>query len=804
MKCKFIIIILLLTCTAYAQETKKNINAKRVINAPKIDGKLDDKAWIGAEVAKDFVMFRPESGTPEENKTKTEVRIVYDDEAIYFGAYLYDDNPDKIPKQFASRDNFGIADWFGVMINPNNDSQNDTEFFVQVTGTQSDAKSNPNDQDFSWSAVWDSQVRIVKDGWIVEIKIPYSALRFSNKEVQTWGLNFHRLHRTSRNQYTWNFIDRKVGSIQQYSGTLSGIENIKPPTRLSFSPYASGTYSNYDGKDSFDNSIGLDLKYGISESFTLDATLIPDFSQTGFDDVVLNLGPFEQQFQEQRPFFTEGTEIFNKGDLVYSRRIGNRPVNYFNESTLGPNEELIKNPDEVDLINAVKVSGRTEKGLGIGFFNAVTKKTEAIIKDLTTDEIRKVVTEPLANYNVLVLDQQFNKNSFVSLTNTNVLRNGSVRDANTTALMYYLSNKENTHNVNGGIKTSRIRENGETTDGYWFDTSVGKSAGKWQYKLGYTMADKNYDINDFGFQRQNDYQNVYASASYRIFEPTKTFRQYQIRTWSNLRYRHSDGAYTGNNFGINFFGQLLSQFAFGGRINGNIGKQYNYFEPRVEGRYFVESPRFNLNGWISTNYSKKFAIDISTFYGTRKPDSETSFDFEIEPRYRFSDKFSMIYEFEYFKGQNQKGYVEELNDGTIIFGNRDRRSVTNSLSGRYNFNTKSSLSLTFRHYWSPVEYDDQYYQLEDDGTLAPNSYTGNNDINYNIWNLDLSYAWEFAPGSQLVAFYRNNIFNADDQSDLDFGENLDNLFEQPKQHVFSLKLIYFIDYNNAKNWFKKT
>lgn len=796
-------VALLYTCLIHAQETKKNIVAKRVVKAPKIDGNLNDEVWNGVEVAKDFVMFRPESGTPEEYNTRTEVKVVYDDEAIYFGAYLYDDKPNDIPSQFASRDNFGVTDWFGIMINPNNDALNDTEFFIQVTGNQADAKASPENEDFGWSAVWQSSVKVVENGWIIEVKIPYSALRFSNKEVQTWGLNFHRRFAKTRNQYSWSFIDRTVGNIGQYSGVLTGIEHINPPTRLSFSPYASATYDSYNGEDTFDKSFGLDVKYGISESFTLDATLIPDFGQTGFDDVILNLGPFEQQYQEQRPFFTEGVELFTKGDLFYTRRIGNTPINYFDESTLGPNEELIDNPSKVNMLNAIKISGRTEGGLGIGFFNAITEKTEAKIKDLTTDEIRKVVTEPLANYNVLVLDQQFNKNSYISLINTNVIRNGSARDANATALMWDLNDKKNIYNVNGGFKVSNVRENGENTNGYWFDTSFGDKAGNWQYSIGYEMADEDYDINDLGFQFFNNYQTVYANASYQIFEPTKTFNRYSIRYFGRLRYRHSDGAYTGNHMGVNFYATTLKNISFGSNINGSIGKQYDYYEPRIDNRYLTEASRLNFNAWVSSDSSKKFAVQVFGFYGIRVDDPYKIYEVGSEFRYRFSDKFSLEYEIELFKAQNDKGYVDELSDGTIIFGNRDRKSITNEISARHNFNTKSSVALSFRHYWSPVTYDNQYYKLEDDGTLTPSSYTNDHNINYNIWNLDLSYAWEFAPGSQLVALYRNNIFNSDNQSTLNFSKNLENLFDQELGHNFSIKFIYYIDYNNAKSWFNK-
>lgn len=798
---KFILLFAIL-CSLFlnAQEAKKNIRSVRISKPPIIDGVLDDEAWVNADIAKDFVMFRPTSGTPEKKNQKTEVKVVYDDEAIYFGAYLYDDQPDKIPKQFANRDNFATCDWFGIMINPNNDSQNDTEFFIQVTGNQADAKSNAFDEDFSWSAVWKSQVKIVDDGWIVEVKIPYSALRFSNQKVQTWGLNFHRRFAISREQYTWNFIDRTKGVIQQYAGTLSGIENIKPPTRLSFSPYASAAFDTFDGEDTFDKSIGLDVKYGISESFTLDATLIPDFGQTAFDDLILNLGPFEQRYQEQRPFFTEGTELFSKGNMFYSRRIGNSPTNYFDEETLNENEQLVNNPDNVNMLNAIKVSGRTKGGLGIGLFNAITEKTQAEIKDLTTDEIRKVVTEPFANYNVLILDQQFNENSSISLINTNVLREGNVRDANATGLLYTLVNKKNTHFIDGSAKMSVIREDGEKLNGYAFNTSIGKFAGKIQYEFEYSMADKNYDINDLGFQRRNDYQEFEADFSYRIFEPTKTFNHYRIRTWIDMNYRQSDGAYTGNRFGVNFFATTVKQFTFGSNINFSIGKQYDYYEPRVEDRYFTDSPRFNIGGFVSSDFSKKFSYNFNVFNSTRLTENRTYFEVEFGPRYRFNDKLSVNYSFELGKGKNQKGWVNELDDGSIIFGIRDNKRVTNSISGVYNFSVKSGLALTFRHYWSPVTYESTFYDLLEDGSLSPNSYTENHDINFNIWNLDLSYSWEFAPGSQLVALYRNSIFNEDDLSHLSFNENLENLFKEPVRHNFSVKFIYYLDYNKIKTW----
>lgn len=795
---------------SYSQQHIKSVNALRIHEVPNIDGVLDEDFWQKADIAKDFVMFEPGSGNEEPTNRKTTVKIAYDNQAIYFGAFLYDDNPDEIPMQFSARDQIGQVDSFQVNINPNNDGQNDTEFIVMSTGAQADAKAsssggggnNFRHKDFSWSAVWYSKVSVVKNGWVIEMKIPYSALRFSNTNIQTWGINFLRKMHKYNEQYSWNFIDKTKGKYTQYAGLLEGIKDVKPPTRLNFSPYASSTYTTFDGETDFSNSVGLDLKYGISESFTLDATLIPDFGQTAFDDQVLNLGPFEQRFSEKRSFFTEGTELFNKGGLFYSRRVGNEPIGFYDiEDNLGENEEIVDNPSKVNMLNAIKLSGRTEKGLGIGIFNAITEKTTAIIKNTTTEEIKTTVTEPLANYNVLVIDQQFNKNSSFSLVNTNVIRSGSFKDANATALLFNASDKGNKYNATGSFKMSNVKEFGENTSGYSAFLKLAKIHGNYQYEVKHWRSNNTFDINDLGFQRRNNYANYSGEISYRIFKPTKTFNHYRISLESSAKYQNNPNKYSGNNIKLNTFFATVSRIAFGVHVETNIGKQYNFDEPRVEGRFYKQNAVFISNAWLSTDYRNKLAIDIGGTYAKRYQELNKFYAIKISPRYRFSNKFEVIYALNFSKVNNEKGWVNELEDGRIIFGNRDVKTFTNSLSSKLNFNTKSSLALSFRHYWSPVQYDESnYFELNNEGTLDSSSYSENNDLNYNIWNLDMSYSWEFAPGSQLVALYRNSIFNEDDQSSLDFSKNLDNLFKEPVYNNISLKFIYYLDYNKLKTW----
>ncbi|MBU3822590.1 carbohydrate binding family 9 domain-containing protein [Flavobacteriaceae bacterium XHP0103] len=807
----YLFIFIFITCTflSFSQEADKKVyNIKKTNTPPKIDGILDDDVWKTAEEAKDFTQFRPDVGIKDTLGIKTIVKLTYDDEAIYLGAYLYDD-PSKIMSQINTRDNFGQSDFFGFVLNPNNDAQNDTEFFVLSSGTQLDAIANPSvGEDFSWNAVWESKVNIVDDGWVVEMKIPYRALRFSNKEVQTWGVQFHRRFRRNQSQYTWNPIDPTKGNIGLYHGEIRNLENIQPPLRLSFYPFTSGLVNDFDGETTTDLKFGLDLKYGITENFTLDATLIPDFSQAGFDNLELNLGPFEQTFSEQRQFFTEGVDLFDKGNLFFSRRIGSRPTGIVD---LNDGEVLDNYPGTVKVLNAVKISGRTKKGLGIGFFNAITEKTNATIRDTVSGNTREQVVEPLTNYNILVIDQQFNRNSSVSLINTNVTRSGNFRDANATGLVFDISDKSNNYNVRGEAKMSYLNlANDSTSTGYNTFIRIGKTGGNFRYSIDHRYSDTRYNINDLGLNRRNNFSNIGMDASYRIFEPTKIFNNYFVSTYINYNKLAKPNVFTGFEFGLRFNAQTRNLWGLRGNIEYQPGKQYDYFEPRVNGRYFIYEDRLSSDLRISTNNNKIFSINFNigntVFFENGRDSKEYSFG--ISPRIRFSDKFLVDYAYDYSINKKDRGYTSRIGDD-IIFGERDRKIQENRLRVNYTFNPFHALSLTFRNYWDTVDYKENLFTLEENGRLTQSSgYTVddlNNDpnINFNTWNIDLNYTWQFAPGSFLTALYRNQLFNRDNASTDNYGDSLETLFAQPMQNIFSLRIQYFIDYATLKNVFQK-
>ena len=806
MKTSHIITALLFITSTLCAQSKKSLEISRTDTPPNIDGVLDDAVWQDANEAVGFTQFRPNAGVTDTHENRTVVKMSYDDNAIYVSAYLYDD-PALIMKQLSSRDNFGQADFFGFVVNPNNDGQNDSEFFLFASGTQADAIANPSvGEDFGWNAVWDSAVKINEDGWSLEIKIPYRCLRFDNKNVETWGVQFHRRFRRDESQYTWNPIDVTKGNIGLYHGELKGLANLEPPVRLAFYPFVSTVQDWFDGNHEGSYNAGLDIKYGITENFTLDMTVIPDFSQAGFDNVSLNLGPFEQTFSEQRQFFTEGVDLFNKGNLFFSRRVGGGPAE---TPELGENETIVDFPPTLKVLNAVKVSGRTQNGLGLGVFNSFTEKAYATIENTVTGETRREVAEPFTNYNILVVDQQFNGNSSVGIINTNVIRDGSpFRDANVTGVIADVTNKRNTYNLRGQVKMSLINLEEGTKQGFSSFFMARKVHGNYRYSFDHSYADTDYDINDLGLQFRNNFNNFGIDATYRTFEATEKWNRYFIGTYVNYTNLAEPFTFTGFGLGAYANGTTKKLNNMGVNLNLSPGKQYNYFEPRKEGSFFTTENRVNTNGWYNTNDNKVVALSANVGVETLLEEGRdyVNYWFGFGPRIRLNDKFVVSYYFdrEYYSGN--RGYVTQVDDD-VIFGDRQRIEIEQTFNVNYNFNPYNTLSFTVRNYWGIVEYDKTLYSLEEDGGVTSTTgYTTDTiddpDINFSTWNLDLSYSWQFAPGSFLTALYRNQLFNRDTAAMDSYFDSVSTLFDQPINHVVSVKLQYFLDYNQIPALFR--
>lgn len=778
-----------------AQLPVREIRAVRAMERIKIDGTLDESAWKDAPNATDFFTYEPTIGEPA--RFRTRVKVLFDDNALYIGAILFDSSPDSILKELSQRDQGGAnADFFWFTINPYRDGQNIFRFEVSAANVQTDIKLTSGRHDRNWDAVWESHVQITEFGWVVEMAIPFSAIRFPKGEEHNWDVNFWRNVRRTREISSWNFVDRTKRDPGSQDGLLTGIKNIKTPFRLSLFPYVSGYVENNPIGNTYAYSAGMDLKYGISESFTLDLTLVPDFGQRKSDDQVLNLSPFEVRYGENRQFFTEGTELFTKAGIFYSRRVGKRPSGFYNVSDqLEDNEVIISNPDEAQLINATKITGRSANGVGIGFFNAMTKRMVAVIEDEHGNH-REYETEPFTNYNMLVYDKVFRKYSNVNFINTNLYQPSSEKIANVVGTSFKIADNSNEFSIQGrGAYTMRYDTiSDKTATGYYYDLNVGKISGTWQYGYGLSVMNNTYNPNDMGYLSRNNDFSQEMEVRYQVFVPRGRFLNW--RTDFSLRHSqlHQPRELIDTRLRLSFNATFRSYYSIGSRADYRPFGYFDHYEPRVAGRFFALPSSFEYNIWMSSDYRKKVSFNTSGNIHNR---NGLGLYFAITPRVRLSDKFNFNHQVQLSYTLSEMGYFTRFNADSIVFGERDKRTVTNTLSGAFVFNNRSAITLNLRHYWSLVDYTGNYYLLNDKGLLSTFNYEKDDDINFNTFNIDLIYSWNFAPGSSMNFMWKNNIYDRNVGSgitDEGFINNLSNTLGLPQTNNFSIRISYYLDY----------
>jgi hypothetical protein len=804
----FIFCCLLFTVTfnAYSQtDSIRKIPAVRTKTPVKIDGKLDDIAWKTAPVADKFIEWRPTPGKVERHENRTEVYITYDDDAIYVGGYCHEASVDSISKELVGRDVVGVNDFVGIMFDTYLDRINGFGYYVTVLNEQFDAKySNGGNEDGSWNSVFQSATQMQSDGWTFEMRIPYGAIRFSKKDVQTWGFNITRRRSKSGQQFMWHPVDpQKQGFLTQF-GQWTGLQGIKPPIRLQLSPYFS-TYLNKDPYSAENKNWkatangGMDIKYGISKAFTLDMTLIPDFGQVQSDNQILNLSPFEVRYQENRPFFTEGLELFNKGDLFYSRRIGGTPINYGNAYNIPTGDSVIRNPGLTKLINATKVSGRTASGLGIGVFNAITRPEHATILNSAKQEYQ-VETSPLTNYSIIVLDQTLKNQSSVSLINTNVLRSGSTYDANVTAGLWDIYDKKIDWNFWGKVGTSQLigyEGPGKTKSGLQYNLNVGKFKGPFNFQVYRHHADDKYEQNDMGYFTNNNYVDYGFWTGYKITKPKGFYNRLNFNI--NFRYstRYKPSAYQNAFLNMNVNGQMKNLAQVGVNINVNP-EENDFYEPRRPNMVFKRPGSFRPGFWYYSNEAKKYAFGIEGGARFSKRFDGNAQDAYIFNQYRFNKKLSVSLNTFLEFSNKMAGYAYSTTDSVLI-GLRDRRTAENTLNIKYNFTNRMGLNLRVRHYWSKVDFH-RFFNLRSDGYFDPVAGEGskNPDSDANFFNIDMVYTWQFAQGSFLNIGWKDasTLFSKDTESG--YFKNLRNTLDQAQAQSFSIRVIYFLDYLDIK------
>ena len=798
------------------KDPKPTVAATRITRAPKIDGDPTDEVWKNLPTATDFVQHRPKPYTRASQKT--DVKIVYDDVAIYVLAYMYDNDIQGIRKQFGQRDDVGdlACDYVNLAFDSYNDDQNAFRFGVTAAGVQFDSRiSDGNNTDRSWDAVYYSEISMQSDGWVAEFKIPFSALRFAAKDVQTWGFHATRGINRLAEENTWSGIDPKVDGIVTQYGSLTNLTGIKPPLRLQFSPYLATAVQrapSFDGKGDFlkygnqtQFTGGMDLKYGINQSFTLDMTLIPNFGQVQSDNQVLNLSPFEVQFNENRPFFTEGSEIFNKGDLFYSRRIGGTPDGYWSVQTKD-NEVVKNNPTETQLYNATKFSGRTKNNLAIGILNAVTAPMYATVENTQTGETRQVQTGALTNFNIISLSQALKNNSEITFINASTVRENDGRDANVSALYTRLRDKKNNYQFYAGGRLSQIFEAGKDVNrGFTTNWNVRKVSGNWTWILGQDIQSNKWNPNDLGIFQGNNIVNHYGNLQYQQVKPSKIFQESQ--TWLNFNHnlQYSSKRFMDYNFQGGFWGKFKSQWWANMWVYTQPTWGYDFFEPRVEGKVFHYAPYTMIGTNFGSDDRKKLGIRYHTSFQKRDWEGHSQWRIAMMPRYRVNNKLSFTLETFCMLANNEVGF-STINNDDIIFGKRDRTTVENTLSMTLAFNAKSNITFRGRHYWSKVSYD-KFFKLNDEGNLNASDFNSNKDRNINFFNIDMVYTWQFAPGSFMNIIWKNSVNRFENGMDYIRDEsyfgNVGKTFNTPQTNNLTLKVIYFLDYLDVQKKFKR-
>lgn len=777
-----------------AQTPTKSVEICRITQKPVIDGTISPGEWDDLSLLDNFIQFAPYNGNPETEKSIA--RIGYDNEALYILTYFFDSKPEDITKIYSSRDAIkkGENDLLYVVISPYQDNNYAFNFILTSTGTQQDEKCLITGSDAAWNAVWESKTSITDKGWLTEIKIPFSALRFPAKEIQDWKFNIWRRQNRLDEWTCWSFADNAIGAFYSHNGLLKGFKNLEPPLRLSFTPYVS-TYleKSANGNKSTSFNAGMDIKYGINESYTLDAILIPDFGQVQSDEEVLNLTPYEIKYDENRQFFTEGVELFNKGNIFYSRRIGNTPVGFSSvKNQLGENEVIDDNPNTTKLLNAIKISGKNSSGLAIGVLNAMTSSSEAEIKNSVTGETREIETQSFTNYNMLVLEKQLSPNSFLAFANTNVKRKDFV--ANVFATDFKIADDKNVYAITGRGAISYKDDNNKDKTGFSAKIDAGKKGGQFQYQYSLEVISDKYDPNDMGYLwRGNEVINQ-LNFNYNFYRPFSAFlNMYNSLTFTYKR-NYSPDMFTSFNIRLSTLATTKNKLFFQYYLDLSPSEEHDLYDLRVPGRKLVKGKNYSTGIYAYTDSRKPlmFTFNLHTKQSFDFDPKYEYYRFSVEPTFKFSGRSEFSFATEY---QYKTGYLGTvgLSGNNLFVGDRNVNTIINSLKMKYKFNNDISLYLKIRHYWSEVEYQ-KFYLLISDGYTTNTNYTGNHDVNYNNFTVDFKFRWNFMPGSEISVVWKNAIAGRNNNLEHGYFRNLSDILEADQANSVSVKMLYYLDY----------
>jgi hypothetical protein len=741
--------------------------AERV--APDIDGDLSDAVWQTAPSITGFTQSRPDDGEPATERT--EVRMLYDTDALYVFARMFDTEPGGIVARLGRRDDHMQSDMFYVMIDSYHDHRTCFRFGVNPSGVRNDVLTANDDDhgDSGWDPVWDAAARVDSLGWVAEFRIPFSQLRFSSADEQVWGINFSRSIFRKDESVRWSWAPNTEQGYASLFGHLEGLSGIPSPRRIEVLPYTVAKTDFTEGANpanpfndgsAQDVSAGVDLKYGVTSGLTLDATINPDFGQVEADPAVVNLSAFETYFSERRPFFVEGANLFRFGagsggfvfgapQLFYSRRIGKRP-----SRSADAEDGFVDNPVATRILGAAKLSGKTA-GWSVGVLDAVTAHTSARIQGADGTKGYEPV-EPLTNYGVLSLRKDMREGaSGIGIMATSVMRNlndplfDNLRSsAYAGGVDFFHKFGGNRFAVNGTVSGSYVRGGTDaitraqrtssryfqrpdqdyvsldsaatSMTGYAVSAQAGKVSGNWTYGTDFYAYSPGLELNDAGFRTSVDRIFSGIRLSRRWLTPGKVFREFEANvTWAQswnfggVRQWSSSWAGVWGQFKNYWSASLGSSFDVAGLSD----------KATRGGPLMKNTSGWFLNASIGSDRRKPLSFDAHTSRGQGEEGSLNGcagISFNIRP----TSAVSLMFTPHYAYSTSPAFYTTRMDDptATATFGTRYvfSRLKQKDINTTVRLNVSFSPNLSVQLYAQPFIASGDYEEFKE--FLEPSSY----------------------------------------------------------------------------------
>ncbi len=815
-------------------------------NQIRLDGRLTEKIWQIIPPADNFVQQDPLENAPPSEKTL--VRVAYDRHFLYVGIRALDSHPDKIEGQLTRRDENSSSDWLAVMIDSYRDFQTAFYFALNAAGVRQD-KLITNDgetENLNWNPVWSGAVSRDEKGWSAEFRIPFSQIRFSHAPEQVWGFQIYRKIRRLNEIDYWAPEPKDAAGIVSNFGELRGLKAIPSPKKLELLPYGlvsekitgRNPANPFTNGHAFSGNGGLDLKYGLTSNLTLNATVNPDFGQVEADPSELNLTAYETYFEEKRPFFVEGKNIFDENlalsgnsayseNLFYSRRIGGAP--HYRPRSVSP--DSVSLPEQTRILGAAKMTGKTATGWSVGVLDAVTAQEKATIQE--KDFRRREIVEPLTNYGVVRLMRDF-RNGRTSLGGivTNVYRNipnSTFNFLNTQATTYGLDLwhrwGHDTYAVKFSLFGSYISGHKEAlqrvqrSSAHYFQRPdathlhydpnrthlsglasvffVGKIAqGHWRGGVGYVTRTPGFEANDIGYMRTADFLTAFYWSGFIQYAPGTIFRNYSVthNLWTTLNYG-GERKVTGANVSTHF--RFLNYWE--GYLRVDRYSRTLDFAALRGGPALLKPAKTLL--WFGLSSDKRKTTSFTFDAGIQR-DDKISRSARWEPGIfvRPSGRLNFTLSVGYYPNLNDLQYFsrETNTSGQVVYRLARLHQRTLAFTTRINYTLTPNLSIQF--YGQPYVSSGWYSDFKEvtrprassyDDRFQPLDGGGLSYFHFRQFRSNLVLRWEYHPGSTLFLVWSQGRTGFSSEENLALNRDFKALLKDRGEQIFLLKLNYW-------------